>query len=99
MAKIYDQAKDVNVAANLAYVKNGDVYAYSDSANTKKISAACLKDMFEKGVIIVAGAIEYKPVSFGIAGAVGTLTYVKANDTTPTTAVLATLVSSEYVAG
>ena len=99
MAKIYDQAKDVHVAATIVYIKNGDAYAYADSANTEKISAALLKDMFEKGVVVVAGAIEYKPVSFGIAAGVGTLTYVKTDGVTPTTAVLGTIMSSEYVAG
>ena len=77
----------------------GDAYAYSDSANTTKIDAATLKKLFEKGLIVVDGGIEYKPVSFKLTTGVGTVTYVKANTTTPSTAVLATLASKEYVAG
>ena len=50
-------------------------------------------------MVIVDGDVEYKPVSFSIVETVGTVTYVKTDDTTATTAVLATLVSSEYLAG
>jgi hypothetical protein len=99
MGKIYDDASDVHVRATQVYAKTSDAYAYADAANTVKISAVELKDMFEKGIVVVDGTIEYKPVSFKLAAGVGTITYVKTDGTTPTTAVLATLASSEYVAG
>jgi tetrahydromethanopterin S-methyltransferase subunit D len=99
MNKIYEEYKDLHVKAICVYVKTGDAYAYADSAKTVKIDSATMKEMFEKGTIIVDGALEYKPVSFGVALSVGTLTYVKTDGTTPTTAVLATLKSSEYTAG
>lgn len=97
MDKIYEDYKDQHVVAVYVYKKVGDTYAYADSAKTVKIEAATLKDLFQKGIIIVDGTIEYKPVSFGIANSIGTLTYVKTDGTTATTAVLGTLVSKEYV--
>lgn len=51
------------------------------------------------GAIIVAGGVQYEPTSFELKNGVGTITYVTADATTATTAVLATLKSSEYVAG
>ena len=99
MDRIYEQSVDVHVRATKIYVKTGDAYAYADSANTVKIASATLKNLFEKGTVIIDGEIEYKPVSFKLVGSVGTITYVKTDGTTPTTAVLATLESSEYVAG
>lgn len=91
MPKIYQNAQDKNVAAVCIYVKTGDAYAYSDVAKTLKIKAAVLKDMFEKGCLIIDGTTEYKPVSFAMPAAIGTVTYVKTHDTVATTAVLATL--------
>jgi hypothetical protein len=99
MNKVYEKSVDLHVRNTYVYVKTGDAYAYADSANTVKIDSATLKDLFEKGLIVVAGAIEYKPVSYTVVDSVGTLTYVKTDGTTPTTAVLATLKSKEYVAG
>lgn len=97
MEKIYEQSKDLHVVATVIYVKTADPYAYADSAKTVKIKAVDLKEAFEKGALIVDGDIKYKPVSFKLATGIGTLTYVKTDGTTPTTAVLATLVSEEYV--
>ena len=99
MKKIYEHANDVHVRATIIYVKNGDAYAYSDASTTVKINYASLKDMFEKGAVVIDGAVEYAPVSFKTSSGVGTLTYIKTDGTTSTTAVLATLASSEYVAG
>ena len=44
----------------------------------------------------MAAGVEYLPVSFSIDETVGTVTYVTTDGSTATTAVLATLVSSEY---
>lgn len=98
MDKIYEDYTDLHVAASVIYKKANDAYAYSDSATTEKIDADTLKDLFEKGVVVIDSTIEYKPVSFGISATVGTLTYVKTDGSTPTTAVLATLKSEEYSA-
>jgi hypothetical protein len=97
MSKVYENYGDQHVRATYVYAKTNDPYAYLDSAKTVKIDSETLKDLFEKGTIVVDGSIEYKPVSFGIADSVGTLTYVKTDGTTATTAVLATLKSSEHV--
>lgn len=95
--KIYDDAKDKNIAATKVYVKTGDAYAYADASNTVKIDLLTLKDLFEKGVVIIDGTVEYKPVSFKVNAGVGTMTYVKTDGTVATTAVLATVSSSELV--
>ena len=78
-------------------MKNGDAYAYADSATTVKIPAAALKEIFVKGAIIIdaAGAV-YKPVSFHMDTTVGTVVYIKPNGTTPTSADLAEIKSSEF---
>lgn len=96
MNKIYQNYEDQHVINTYVYVKTADAYAYADSAKTVKIKSADLKVLFEKGVILVDGDLEYKPVSFGVTATVGTLTYVKTDGTTATTAVLATLKSEEF---
>lgn len=98
MDKIYEDAKDLHVRGIYIYKKANDDYAYSDSAKTEKIDSATLKDLFLKGAIIVDTGVYYQPVSYGIASTVGTITYTKADTTTATTAVLATLKSKEYMA-
>jgi len=95
--KIYEKANDVHVRATVVYKKAADVYAYLNPEKTVKISASVLKDFFEKGVIVIDGVKEYAPVSFNLTTGVGTITYVETDGVTPTTAVLATLKSSEYV--
>lgn len=94
MDRIYQDAKDKNVAAVLIYAKNGDTKAYSDSACTVTIDVASLKNIFEQGCIVVDATVEYKAVSYKESAGVGTVTYVKTDGTTPTTGVLATLVSA-----
>lgn len=98
MNKIYDRYEDLHVRNTYIYVKSADVYAYADSAKKVKIEAATLKNLFLKGAIIVDGTLEYAPISFDISEGVGTITYVKADTTTATVAVLATLKSKEYTA-
>lgn len=99
MEKIYEQLNDLHVAAVKVYAKANDSYAYYDSAKTIKVSSADLLNLYRKGrIVIVDGSVEYVPISYGISSSVGTLTYVKTDGTTATTAVLATLKSSEYTA-
>ena len=93
--KKYD---DQHVLCTYVYAKANDAYAYSDSATKLKITAAELTELFENGLVIVNGTTKYKAVSYSVAGGVGTLTYVTADGTTATTAVLATLKSKEYTA-
>lgn len=99
MSKVYERYEDLHVRKTYIYVKADDVYAYEDSDKKVKISADDLRNLFLKGVVIVDGTIEYAPISFDISEGVGTITYVKADTTTATVAVLATLKSKEYTAG
>lgn len=95
MKEIFEHADDLHVRARYIYKKSADTKAYLDSATTKTASLAVLKDMFEKGVmIIVDTSVEYRPVSFKVVSGTGTVTYVKTDGTTATTAVLATLTST-----
>lgn len=91
MSKIYEQSEDQHVRATIIYKKQGDIYAYSDSLTTTKIGVAELGDMFKKGVIIIDGGVEYRPVSFAAADGMALLTYVKTDNVDLTKAVLATL--------
>lgn len=99
MNKIYEKYDDLHVVATRVYAKANDAYVYADAGTTVKIEAAVLNDIFVKGMIIVAATVEYKPTSFVLSEGVGTVTYVTADATTATTAVLAVLKSKEYVAG
>lgn len=98
MDKIFQQAKDKNIANTVLYVKTSDAYAYLDNTYETKVDAGTMKDMFLKGVVIVNGTHTYMPTDFDLTSGVGTLTYVTANTTTATTAVLATIKSKEYAA-
>lgn len=93
MEQVYEKADDVHVRATYVYVKTGENYAYADQETTVKINCAALKDIFEKGIIIIDAGIEYKAVSLKVDTGVATITYVKTDGTTPTTAVLGTIVS------
>lgn len=92
MDKILFNHMDVNVAGTYVYV--GDGVAYEDSGCEKAFTTESLKNVFLKGAVIVDTDIMYKPVGFALnADEVGELTYVKADATTATTAVLATVVA------
>lgn len=93
MNKIFDDAKDKNVRATYIYGNGSDTYAYSDADCTQKISTSNLKELFLKGAVIVVGEVNYKPISLKVASDVATVTYVKTDTSTATTAVLATLSS------
>ena len=96
MDKIFEHADDLHVVARVAYASSAHQYAYANADFSTKIKAATLVDMFAKGMIIVDGAEKYKPVSVAVTSGVAKVTYVKADATTATTAVLATLVSEEF---
>jgi len=98
MSKVYERYEDLHVRKTYIYVKADDVYAYEDSDKKVKISADDLRDLFLKGAVIVDGTTEYLPTSYVISSEVGTMTYVKADTTTASTAVLTTLKSKEYTA-
>lgn len=91
MDKIYEQAKDLHVAAYIAYVKKGDKYAYTDAECQKKFTTSELADAFKKGLLVIAEGVTYTPTSCKVEKNVATVTYVTADASTPTTAKLATI--------
>lgn len=92
MDKILFNHMDVNVAGTYVYVDSG--VAYQDSECENAFSTEALKNVFLKGAVIVADEAMYKPISFTLnSDEVGVLTYVTADITTATTAVLATVVA------
>lgn len=98
MEKIFERSSDLHVAARVIYAKAGDAYAYADSAKAEKIDAKTLEDLFAKGVLIADGDSRYKPVSLLTENGVATISYVKADTVTASTAILATLASKEHTA-
>jgi hypothetical protein len=98
MSKVYERYEDLHVRKTYIYVKADDVYVYADLDKTVKIASDDLRNLFLKGVVILDGTTEYLPTSYVISSNVGTMTYVKADTTTASTAVLTTLKSKEYTA-
>lgn len=95
MDKEYIHSDDRNVAARKVYTKASDPYGYVDSACKTKIGTEELRDAFVKGLVIVAAdGTEYLPVSCKVTSEVATVTYVKPNATTSTSADLATIKSA-----
>lgn len=90
MAKIYDQAKDKNVAAIIIYGKSSETSspsAYVDSACTVKYKTSELQDAFLKRAVIQIGPSNYYiPIDFSISNKIGTVTYAKAGSTAGTAA-------------
>lgn len=92
MEKIYDQAKDKNVAAIVIYGKGSDGKAYHDAAGTEQYKTSELQDAFIKRAVVKIGNDYFIPISFTIASNVGTVTYAKVGSTAGTAAT-ATLVA------
>lgn len=86
MERIYDQAKDKNVAAIIVYGKGSDGKAYVDAAGTTQYKTSALKDAFLKRAVVQIGTDYFVPISFTVASSIGTLTYAKAGSTTGTAA-------------
>lgn len=93
MDKIFDQAKDKNVAAIIIYGKGSDGKAYADANGTIQLKTSELKDAFLKRAVIQIGTEYFIPVTFSITSNVGTVKYAKPNSTTATSADLGSLVS------
>lgn len=83
MEKIYDQAKDKNVAAIVIYGKTGESApaAYADSGCTVKMKTSELKDAFLKRAVIIIGEDYFIPASFTVSSDIGTVTYATAGST------------------
>ena len=93
MDKIFDQAKDKNVAAIVIYGKGSDGKAYADANGTTQLETSELKDAFLKRAVIQIGTEYFIPVTFSIPSGIGTVKYAKPNSTTATSADLGSLVS------
>ena len=60
MDKIYQQAKDKNVAATIVYTHGGpDGKAYKDAEGKEQFTTSELREAFRKGCLICWGTNEY----------------------------------------
>lgn len=92
MDRIFHHDDTMYEAATKIYVKTGN--GYIDSACTVAVTADQMQDIFNRGMIIVDGSVQYLPVSLSVASNKVTVTYVKTNSSTATTADLATVKSA-----
>lgn len=92
MVKVYDDAKDKNVAAVIIYGKGSDGKAYADAEGKTQLKTSELQDAFIKRALIKIGEDYFVPTGFSIASKIGTVTYAKAGSTSGSAAT-ATLVS------
>lgn len=91
MDRIYQDAKDKYVSAVCVYGNGTDTFAYMDSTYKTKFKTSDLKEAFIKGSIVIIKDAYYTPVNYGVKESAGFVTYVKADSSTATTAVLGTL--------
>lgn len=85
MDRIYDQAKDQNVAALVIYAKEtADNKAYADSECEVQMKTSELKDAFIKRAVIKVGSNYFIPISYAEASKVGSVNYTSTtgSDTT-----------------
>lgn len=65
MEKIFQDAKDLNVAARIVYGKTADGKLYLDADLTEQAPAAAVAEAFNKNVLVVkVGDASFKPVKF-----------------------------------
>lgn len=76
MERIYDNAKDKNVAAVMIY-GNIEGNAYVDEDCTIQFKTSELKDAFIKRALIKIGDDYFIPTGFSVVSNVGEVTYVK----------------------
>lgn len=64
MNKVYDDAKDKNVANFVVYAKAADSKVYYEAAYTTQVTQADLEDAFKKGrLIVMNGTVALSPVA------------------------------------
>lgn len=90
--KIYEHANEQHIRAIVIYAFGSDGKAYKDSKGTEQFKNSELKNAFIKGCVIDISGVLYTALNYYEKSKVGTITYVKADTTTATTAVLGTLV-------
>lgn len=65
MEKVYQDAKDLNVAARVVYGKTDNGKLYLDADFTEQAPAAAVAEAFDKNVLVVkVGDASFKPVKF-----------------------------------
>lgn len=95
MDKIYQDAKDLNVATVIIYKKSAQTKAYADAACTVQLTTAELKDAFIKGAVIkLEDGAFVKPIKYDETSSIGSVYYIKPNGTTATSADIASLVAA-----
>lgn len=96
MDKIYQDAKDKNVASVIIYKKSGQTKAYADADCTVQLTTAELKDAFMKGAVIKLDGTDgfVKPIKYAETSSIGSVYYIKPNGTTATSADIASLVAA-----
>lgn len=76
MDRIYDDAKDKNVAAVIIYVKGSDGKAWKDVDGTEQFKTSELQDAFYKRALIRYGTDSYYvPTGFIIASKIGKVSF------------------------
>lgn len=90
MDRIYDQAKDQNVAALVIYAKEtADNKAYSDSECKVQMKTSELRDAFIKRALVKVGKDYFAPVSFTVSNNIGIVIYAGVDSTIDTAAPVA----------
>ena len=77
MKRIFNDAKDKNVAAIVIYGKSGESKpaAYIDEAYTTKFKTTELEEAFLKRAVVKIGNNYFVPTGFSIANNIGKITY------------------------
>ena len=95
MDRIFEHSRDLHVRNYVVY-SGSDGYAYADAEKTEQITASRLADAFKKGLLVEDGGKFYVPTAMVYEDGVTTITYVKADSSTQTTAVLTLASSIDY---
>lgn len=75
MERVFNDAKDKNVAALMIYGKGSDGKAYVDAACTTQFKTSILKDAFLKRAIINISDVYYVPIGFSVTSGIGKIVY------------------------
>lgn len=84
MNKVYQDAKDKNVAAIMVYADADDGHLFYDSEKSEKIALADLKDMFLKGMVVSLETDLFIPTTFAEESGAGKVTVFKDSGTAAT---------------
>lgn len=95
MDRIFEHSRDLHVRNYVVYA-GSDGYAYVDAEETEQITGSRLADVFKKGLLVEDGGKFYVPTAMVYEDGVATITYVKADSSTQTTAVLTLASSIDY---